>query len=249
MSNVYVSTSKKGVYTYTKKQMSVLSTSMLTASIGFIATCLIGYLTQFVLTQYGDSIATTSLYIISSIGIIIGTVLSFVWTFRWQNASLAFGSSIIALYCICYGIGFGFLFYSLELSDIIFAFGMVGLITLGSFIVSKVMSVKAAYKFSQMAFVIGIVGFVIILVCSMVAMFTPIVSTSFKTLFLITSIVSGIISIIYLIYSLWLAQNMDKFINDAQLSTKLGIFLGFNILVQIITLTLNMLRFIRYFKN
>ena len=78
MSNVYVSTGKKGVYTYTKKQMSVLSTSMLTASIGFIATCLIGYLTQFVLTQYGDSIATTSLYIISSIGIIIGTVLSFV---------------------------------------------------------------------------------------------------------------------------------------------------------------------------
>ncbi len=236
-------------FAYSKKQASVLSTSMLTASIGFIAIFAIGMLCQYFLTSNNSTaLSIDLLYTISSIGILVGMVLSIIWCFRVYQASMGFALATIITYCISYGIGFGFLFVALELREIIFAFGMVGMIFLGTFLVAKGMSLKTALKLGKLVWISSIVAMFSFLIISMITLFTPIFSYgNARTIVLVTSGISGALSVMYLVWSMWSAQNMDNFIQDEQLSKKMGLFIGFQILVNLIQLVMVIIRLLLIF--
>lgn len=232
-------------YEYNKKQTKVLSTSMLTASLGFLAIFFIGFLSEYLIDQAinaGSVIDVSALYIVSTIGILVGVILSLVWSFRLYNASLLFGSIVITIYCLSYGIGFGFLFYALDLSEIMYAFATVAAIFLGTFLIAKVMSIKTALKLSKILFIATMVYLAAFFILLIVSFATTLIPGAYRTIILITTGISGFLSILYLTWSLWMAQNMDNFMNDEQLSRKMGLFIGFQILVNLIQLLILIIR-------
>lgn len=240
----------KTSYAYNKKQASVLSTSMLTASIGFIAVFLIGFLSEYLLklaADNGNAMGIQAMSIVSTIGLLVGLILSIVWSFRLYKASTAFGITVISIYCISYGIGFGFLFYALNMLEIISAFGMVGLIFLGTYLIAKAMSIKVAMKLGKFIFIASMVYMVSFFVLLMVLLFVPLSWTANVTIILITTGVSGLLSVLYLTWSLWMAQNMDNFISEEQLSKKMGLFIGFQILMNLVQLVFLILRLFAIF--
>lgn len=246
---------KQTNFKYSVKQMSVMTISLLTAGIGFLGTFLIGFLCQYLLSLSSNGIAESTLYTVSSIGILVGSILAIIWCFRVYKASTGFAIATILTYCISFGIGFGFLFYAIDFKSILFAFGVVGLIFLGTFIISKIISFKVALSLAKILIVSAIVAIVVILVSNLVVFYTNIFSsfeTSIQTAritILITTIVSGLLSIGYLAWNLWLAQNMDQFAGDANLSKKIGMFIGFQILVNLIQLVMLILRLFLIFGS
>lgn len=234
-------------YAYTKKQTSVLNTCMLTAGIGFTAIFLIGKLCQYLLgnISYYDA---TMLQTVSSIGIIVGFVLSLIWCFRVHKASTLFALIVVSIYCISYGIGFGFLFVVLENQDIMFAFLMVGAIFILTFFISKAISFKTGMKLTKIIIVTSIVSLIAFALSWIISIFAPSLIFN-KTTFLITSGLSAVFSVLYLTWSLWQAQNMDNFIQDGDISKKIGLFFGFQILMNLVQLVLVILRLLLIFGN
>lgn len=230
---------------YSKKQFTVLNTSMLVASIGFMSIFLIGFLIRYLISNEIIGVVSVSTMIVfANIGIIVGTILSFVWCFRVYKASTFFALFTIILYCLSYGVGFGFLFYLLGYQDIMVAFLTVGLIFFGTFLISRVMSFKIAMKLGHIIFIASFVGMFVFLAMFLIGFFTPIFSFGNGIVYYVTIGLSGVLSILFLVYELWLAQNADKFISDSELSLKLGMFFGFQILVNLIQILFIIIRFL-----
>ena len=237
-------------FEYNKKQTSVLNTSMFTASIGFLSIFAIGFLSQYMLENSTSYFQVETLNLISTFGIMIGFVLSLVWAFRVYKASTLFALTTVTLYCVSYGIGFGFLFYSLNQKEVLYIFAMVGAIFFGTFLVSKTLSIKAAMKLSKMLWIASLVAMVSYLFLSMFMFFSFYRSfTTNYAIFLVTTGISGVLSVLYLVWSLWMAQNMDSFMQDSEMSKKLGLFIGFQILMNLVQLVILIARMFLIFGN
>ncbi|MGL4616759.1 MAG: hypothetical protein ACRCUM_00820 [Mycoplasmoidaceae bacterium] len=234
---------------YSKRQVSMLSNALFVAGIGFVFTALLGFLTAYLFRQ--NSVTGDVLYYLGAPLIFISVILSIVWQFRIEKASDFFMFSVVTIYCIANGIGFGSIFLALEMEQIMIAFGMTGFIFLGTFIVSKLMSFKAAMNLGKILFVSFFVYLFGGLIISLSSWF--IIGSSNSTYFnilIISTIVGGLISVGYLAYSLWLIQNMDKFLtNNDDLRKKYSIFFGFILLINLLSIVYRILQLVLIFSR
>ncbi|MGL4616698.1 MAG: hypothetical protein ACRCUM_00505 [Mycoplasmoidaceae bacterium] len=234
---------------YSKRQVSMLSNALFVAGIGFVFTALLGFLTSYLFRE--NSIGGEFLYYIGGPLIFISLILSIVWQFRIEKASNFFMFFVVTLYCISNGIGFGSIFLALEMEQIMIAFGMTGFIFLGTFIVSKLMSFKAAMNLGKLLFISVIIYIIGSFVISLSSWFIIGASnTTYFNILIISTIVGGLISVGYLAYSLWLIQNMDKFLtSDDDLRWKYSIFFGFILLINLISIVYRILQLILIFDR
>ncbi|MDE5767134.1 MAG: hypothetical protein K2H56_01150 [Malacoplasma sp.] len=241
---------------YDKKQISVLNVGMLTAGIGFLYVAALGFLLEYLVFNplleniafgnFEDSSASYIILTLAVIGLTIGSILSLVWSFRVYKASLAFAITTIFIYTTSYAVGFGSLFSYVNwiydgLSLIMVAFALVGVIFLGTFAISKLISIKSAVTLSKLIFAsfgIALVAFLVVLFWSLFGMSQE----AYRVIILVTSGISCLLSVLLLAYNLWLAQNMDKFYLPNELNLKVGLFIGFQILVNLMILLWSILR-------
>lgn len=232
----------QGSKVYTKSQSRTLSTALLTAGIGFLVTCLVGYLFSYLILSVNQSEFT--LLGMAGGGLLIAFVLALVWSFNVEKWSINAGIAITTLYAVCEGIGFGSLFVFLQAREIMIIFGLVGFILVGSYCVSRILTAKGAmtlWKLATVLFVVYIVGALIVLLSTL---FSGISEDTLK-FYNITCFVGGLLSVFYIIYNLWAAKNLDVWLQDDQLKTKWGLIIGFNILMNLINLVWTLARFLR----
>ncbi|MDE6082492.1 MAG: hypothetical protein K2F52_01280 [Malacoplasma sp.] len=240
---------------YDKKQISVLNVGMLTAGIGFLYVAALGFLLEYLVfnpllqnISYGNDYLGTSYIVLTLavVGLTIGSILSLVWSFRVYKASLAFAITTIFIYTTSYAVGFGSLFSYINwiydgLSLIMVAFALVGIIFLGTFAISKLLSIKSVVTLSKLIFAsfgIALVAFLVILFWSLFGMSQE----AYRVIILVTSGISCLLSVLLLAYNLWLAQNMDKFYLPNELNLKVGLYIGFQMLVNLMLLLWSILR-------
>lgn len=257
---------KKSKVQYSKHQLSALTRAMMVTGFGFLATFVIGILTEFIASKIIgfttisniDSISVndyfaymnvyTNLIIATVIGLLVSVVLSLIWSFRVYKASTTFAAFTIAIYCLANGIGFGALFLLVDYWQIMFAFGILGLIFLFTFGIAKIISFKTALNIMKVTAIATIVYLVFVVIVSLLSVFVLSTDT-FNYLYLVIIAVSGLLSILYMVYELWLIQNLDKFYVEEELSRKLSIFMGFQVLVNLINLVWIILRLFAAFRN
>ena len=242
---------------YTKKQASVLTVSLLTAGIGFLYVAVLGLLLEYLVfnpillnpdATIGQLTAANAILTIASVGIIIGIIMSFIWSFRLYKASLAFGIVTIFIYASSFAVGFGSLFSYIEaisdekgLSIIMSAFGLVGVIFLGAFAVAKLLSIKGIITLTKLIIATSAIAFVAYLAFMIWALIGMQASYA-RTVSLIINGLFCLLSIFLLVSNIWKAQNMDKFYLPNELNAKMGLFIGFQILVSLITILYTILR-------
>lgn len=255
---------KKTKVQYSKHQLSALTRAMMVTGFGFLATFVIGILTEFIaskiigfttissISSISDSYTYMNVYtnltIATVIGLLVSVVLSLIWSFRVYKASTAFAALTVAIYCLANGIGFGALFLLVEYWQIMFAFGILGLIFLFTFGIAKIISFKAALNIMKVAAIATVVYLVFVVIVSLLSAFVLSTGT-FDYLYLVIIAVSGILSVLYMIYELWLIQNLDNFYVEEELSRKLSVFMGFQVLVNLINLVWVILRLFAIFRN
>lgn len=223
-----------------KQRRSLMTTAMLTASLGFIATCLLGYLFTFVFAELvrTDNLDTglDVLYAITGISLSIVFILAILWKIKMKKWSLGVGILIVSLFCFANGIGFGALFYVLQVKDLMIIFGMTGFILLGTYGISKVMSDKVALTLPKIVMFLIITYAVGMLIVFLATYFTTGIGFNEGGLIMLAAGVSGLISIIYLAHQFWLIQKKDTQIVEESMRKKVGMFHGFMILVNLVGL-------------
>ena len=244
---------------YNKKQTSVMGVAMSTVGLGFLYLAALGFLLEYLvflpnIKGESGSAFSTVLLGLSTVGIIVGAIMSLIWTFRINKASMMFGIVTIFIYMSAYAIGFGSLFSYIQYTSgndgiplIMSAFGIVGFIFLGTFAVTKLISLKGFITLSKIVMISSIIGIISMIALSIASFF--VFSGTQKWIFLASTLISTFLSVLFLVYQLWCAQNMDKFYLDSETSSKMGLFIGFQILLNVTVLLFNMLRLILMFNN
>ncbi len=216
---------------YSQKQSKAITTSMLVAAIGFVATCVLGYAFSFLWeSMYG---VINRLYIISGIALLATLILSIVWTFKIDSWSIGAGIGVVSLYCLAESVGFSSLFVAFNVREILIIFGLVGFILIGTYCVSRVVSAKGALTLWKVTWTLTIFYMIASLIVTLSTLFLKGISLQ---MMLIISFVGGLLSVLYLVYEFWSIQRIDEFVEDSEMKTKLAIFYGFQILIDIIAL-------------
>ncbi|MCF0217822.1 MAG: hypothetical protein HUJ42_02130 [Malacoplasma sp.] len=246
---------------YEKKQVSVLNTGLLTAGLGFLYVALIGFLFEYLVflpVLNGDTSSFGSGWsialICASVGIIVGSIMSLIWSFRVYKASSTFALITIAIYTTASGIGLGALFAIIELlyqnglGLIMSAFGLIAAIFLGSYLITKLISFKFSLTLTKIVMVASIVGS-LLFIGMLIASFAITSLYAYRVLWIAMSAISIVLGIIFLVYNLWIAQSMDRLYMENELSKKMGLFIGFQILSNMIMLLFAILRIIALSKR
>lgn len=242
-----------GARGYNKLQVSMMSKALLTASIGLILTCLIGFLFSYIFSV--STVSRNLLEVLSTVFILISVVCTFLWMFKIQNATnlLIFGT--ISLYCFANGIGFGSLFYLLDVKEIMIIFGTVGIIFFGTWFISSIASVKFMMSFSKFILIATIVYFIFNIGMFLFNFFNIFgmrygSGISYEWIYIISSAVSGLLSIGYLAYNMFNIQRMDKFLDSTpELKTKYALFFGFTILMSLISIIWSLSRILLFSRR
>lgn len=229
--------------TFSKFQFSMLSRALLVASVGLALTCGIGYLlayiyttTNFLSLSYGYS-ALTSL---STIFLLLSVILSFVWMAKIHTASNFLSYFTILIFCISNGIGFSSLFYLLDVQELVMIFGTAAIIFFGTWFLTSIASIKFMMSLGKILIVSTIVYLLFNFMMFMFSWFNifGIRTASFEWIYIITTAVSGLLSIGYLAFSIFNIQKMDEFLahEDNTIRNKYAMFFGFTILMNMISI-------------
>lgn len=250
---------------YTKTQTSMVTTALLVAGLGFLATGLIGlgFLQLLKQIESGNQNAESIFdvfWALTGVSALVSVVLYFVWMFKVRTASLGFQILTISLFCISNGFTFGGLFYLVHVQDIIIAFSATGLILIIAFVVAKMMSNKAAFSMMKIMMIMLGVYFALVLGSLLMSLFAPPFSFQFngdksnevlnKWIGTIVIAVSGILSLLFLTYNLWMIQRMDQFRETIGVkeSRNIAIFFGFMILMNLLRIFYLVINIISRFK-
>lgn len=242
-----------GAKGYSRLQVSMMSKALLTASIGLVLTCLIGFLFSYIYSV--SNVSPGLLQGLSTVFILISVGCTFVWMYKIQNASnlLIFGT--IGLYCLANGIGFGSLFYLLQANEIMIIFGAVGVIFFGTWFISSIASIKFMMSFSKFILIATIVYFIFNIGMFLFNFFNIFgmrygTRMNFEWIYIISSAVSGLLSIGYLAYNMFNIQRMDKFLDSTpELKNKYALFFGFTILMSLISIIWSMARILLFSRR
>lgn len=247
---------------YTKTQSKMTTIALLVAGLGFLFIGLlgIGFQKLISLALTNNSAIGDTIWIIVGFSSILSIVLYFVWMFKVTNASLGFQLFTILLFCITNGYTFGALFIMVNASEIIIAFAGTGLTLIISYIVAKLMSFKAAMSLGRMIMIISFVylGLILMsLIGSAFSIFNPFgfglgYSSFFSQwIYSVTLAISGILSVLFITYNLWMLQNQDKFYGELspKESRNIAIFFGFLILMNLLRIFYLLVSFLFRLKN
>ncbi|MEG0124197.1 MAG: Bax inhibitor-1 family protein [Malacoplasma sp.] len=252
----YNTTTPIGARGYSKLQVSMMSKALLVASIGLILTCLIGFLVAYIYSV--NPVSTFALEMLSSVFIIISLVCTFVWMAKLQNASNLLSFGTMAIYCIANGIGFGSLFYMLNAQEVMILFGSVGVIFFGTWFISTLVSTKFMMSFGKFLMIATIIYFVFNIGLFLFNLFNvfgmryahPNASVGYQWIYLISSAVSGLLSIGYMAYNMNNIQKMDKFLDSTpELKNKYALFFGFMILMSLISIIWSLARILLFSRR
>lgn len=247
---------------YNKHQMSIMSWALSVAGFGLLAIGLIGFGFLELIKSARDNLTSERILEVFLPIIAICSILSFVlcivWCFKMQNASLVFQLLTLVIYCISTGFSLGGMFYFVEAPEIIFAFAITGLAFFLTFFIAKIMSVKAAISLGKITMILLLVYFVLMVISIIFSVFSilPTIGQSYNSIinnwiYTIITFVSGILTVLFLIYNLWTIQNMDKF--NQNLESKqirnIGMFFGLMILMNLIRILFFVIRMIIGFRN
>lgn len=233
---------------YSFTQMSMMSIALLVAGLGFLATGLIGFgfsmLMKEMLSGNNTAYDLFNVFVaITAVAGIVSLVMYFIWIFRVHKASLGFQISVIIIYCLSEGITFGGIFYFVSVPEIIIAFASVGLVLIITFLISKIMSAKAAMAIGKLIMIISIVYLIFFLISLILSIFNVLPtmyaygnSAVGNWIYAIVIGVSGLLSILFLSYNLYTIKTMDKFRDqlDPIVARNYAIFFGFTILINLI---------------
>lgn len=247
---------------YTKTQTSMVTTALLVAGLGFLATGLIGlgFLQLLKQIESGNQNAESIFdvfWALTGVSALVSVVLYFVWMFKVRTASLGFQILTISLFCISNGFTFGGLFYLVHVQDIIIAFSATGLILIIAFVVAKMMSNKAAFSMMKIMMIMLGVYFALVLGSLLMSLFAPFSFGSYgansvlnQWISTIVIAVSGILSLLFLTYNLWMIQRMDQFRETIGVkeSRNIAIFFGFMILMNLLRIFYLVINIISRFK-
>lgn len=247
---------------YNKHQMSIMSWALSVAGFGLLAIGLIGFgFLELIKSASVNLEAAKSLQIfvpIVSICSIVSFILCLVWCFKMQNASLTFQLLALITYCISTGFSLGGAFYYIEAPEIIFAFAITGLAFFLTFFIAKIMSIKSIMNLGRITMILFFVYLILIFVSIILNAFSfiPTIGQGYNSImnnwiYTIITSVSGILTILFLIYNLWAIQNMDKFNNylDSKQIRNIGMFFGLMILMNLIRILFFIIRMLIRFRS
>lgn len=247
---------------YNKHQMSIMSWALSVAGFGLLAIGLIGFgFLELIKSASVNLEAARSLQIfvpIVSICSILSFILCLVWCFKMQNASLIFQLLTLITYCVSTGFSLGGAFYYIEVPEIIFAFAITGLAFFLTFFIAKIMSIKSAMNLGKITMILFFVYLILIFISIILNAFSfiPTISQGYNSImnnwiYTIITSVSGVLTILFLIYNLWAIQNMDKFNNylDNKQIRNIGMFFGLMILMNLIRILFFIIRMLINFRS
>lgn len=221
-----------------KQTKSIMTMSMLVAGIGFVVTCLVGYIFSYAFswaaTQENWESWFDILMGIAIFGLVFSLVLSTIWRIRREKWSIKASIILITIFVISNGIGFGSLFFLLHVKEIMIIFGMTGFILLGTYGLSKLMSTKAALTLWKVATALLLTYSIAMGIVCCATYFTIGIGKNIGGLIVIAVAISGFASVLYLTYYFWRINKYETEIKDETLRKKIALFYGFYILVNVL---------------
>lgn len=226
---------------YSKNQLKLSSIAYLTTGVGLLLTFLVALVFNYIPSVNRDVFAG-----LASVGLIVSLIMTIIWQFRVQNSSMGFRVFVIVLYCISNGIGFGSLFQYIGANQIIASFALTAGICLACYIVSKILTRRAAMNLGK---IIGVM-FGIYFLFAIVMFFSWAFGIGGNMLYIGISVLMPIILLLAITYQMWMISKMDEFVQDTNQTIAFGMFLGFSLLMMIIQILWIILRYISFFvKN
>lgn len=255
----------QGKWIFTQTQSKVLTRSFLVTGLSFIAIFLISYGLYEILIRYATPYVANILLIISPIIIIIATIMGVFMRPRVSNSSVRFMISVISIYTIAQGIGFAALFYGIQYSvyvgystynliDIMFLFAISGLMFAGMAMVGVKLSSKATAKLGHFLFIATIVFIIFTLVFTLMFAFTVYSANRSQVLIIaIVSVISGLLNLGYIAYIVSIIKKSTEFLNlnsetGIKIKRSLGIYFGFWLLVNLVSLLRVLIQIYLMFK-
>ena len=184
---------------------------------------------------------------IAAMGLImVSFVLRIIWAFRFRTAGKFFIYSVFTIYIVAQGLGFGILFTLWRAQDLLIIFGVAGgMFALMAFAGyhAKDLSKMGVYLFYAM------IGLLVLSTISMILYFTGIYD---NTLIFIIVLGSGILTLLYTMYDVWLLKKFSKNEDlnyDEDMKFRIVMFFGFRLLTDLIQLIWTIARLMRYFRN
>lgn len=242
----------------TTSETKLLGKSFAFAGVGFLLIMLIGIITSAVVRQVtglGSGVAFDwdgiygpkamrlylQLTIVASLTIIVSSVLSIVWLFRFMKSSKTFIFIMMSTYVIGQGIGFGLLFTIWNASELISIFGVATLLfasmsifgltskkiaNMGRFLFVATMAFLAASLFSFIFYWIGLYS---------------------NTLIIVMNIVGGLLMMLYTAWDVHRIKKMQEYLDvsgntDKVMQFRLVAWFGFRLLSDFITMIWYLMR-------
>ena len=228
------------IKTYKKKHTSIIGRSSLFAGIGFLLTCLFGYAFSFIVIPNNAKI------IIMIAAILISMGLSFYVSFKTTTVSYGVYALLYFSYCISSGLTFESIFSLFNgigtnhnFEQLLLIFGIAGAILTFTGIIGTLIPNKVAMNLMKFVFILfGI--YIFLSLCLMLFFFLS--PGSLDPLMFGLSILSGLISILYIAFTFNSMSRTEMFINDSgeevdkTAINKMCLFFGFILLSSIINL-------------
>ncbi len=222
-----------GIKTYKKKHTSIIGRSSLFAGLGFLLTCLFGYAFSFMTIPYNAKI------IVMVVALLISMGLSFYVSFKTTTVSYGVYAILYFSYCVSAGFTFESMFSLFNGQELLLIFGIAGGILTFTGIIGMLIPDKVAMNLMKFVFILfGI--YMVLSLCLMLFFF--LMPGIFDWMYFLISILSGLISILYIAITFNSMSRTEMFINDSgeeadkTVINKMCLFFGFILLTSIINL-------------
>ena len=231
-------------------QKTMFTRAFLIAGLGFLAICLIGFLTSNVIfpVVWESSFSTQSnLLIISLVLIMASSIVNIIWTFRVTRVSRWFIYFAFGLFTIAEGIGFGFLFSIFNLQDLSIIFGAAGL----TFLAMAIAGYKAKDLSPMVPFLI--MGSIAVLVMGLIATILVFAGVFSDGLMILWTILVGILTMAYVAFDVWrlkvLSRQASESMANSEMVFKFTAFFAFRLLSDFIALVWTIARLMSRFAR
>lgn len=235
---------------YSQKQTNLLTRSSIYAGLAFLLVCLIGLGTYHIF-QTNMNIAF-NLGTIGSIFSLISFAMIIWFYISGHNWGIKKYIFLYLVYCISQGIGFGSLFLMFNGQELLFIFGLTGVIMLTNGIIAPRLSKKTAYTI-QKALMISLISYFLFYgIYFLITMLNSSHASGESNSYLMIGLtmLMGLIQVLYNVYIFYAISKMDDFMNASNsYSPTLPLMFGFCLLVSAIGIIKFLASVLLLFRN
>jgi len=225
---------------YQKKQISIIGRSSLYAGLGFLLTSLFSFL-------FSSIPLNPPFDVIIMVGsLLIAMGLTFYVSFKTTEVSYLIYGLLYLFYCIASGFTFNAIFSLFNGQELLLIFGLAGGILTIAGIVGLLIPEKLAMNLMKFAFILF--GIYMLLTLVLVLFYFLIPGSFSNPLFFGISIISGLLSILYIVITFNSMSKTQMFIDqsgtelDKDVINKMCLFFGFILLTSVINLIILLAR-------